>query len=385
VKIGRIDVGPVAKATFKDFKEDDLQGLAAEVAYHFLFSVVPLLIFLTALSGFVSRWVGVDDAMDSITNWLFDSLPAESAVALQQPIEDVILNQSGGFLSIGALLALWSGKNAIAALMKALNVAFDVEETRPWLKKTAIAMGLTVALGLAIVAASSFFLAGSFVGEGLANVLGLGDTWTIVWSVLRWPLIAVLLTVALAFFYWAGPNVDAGFKWLTPGSIVAVVLWGVATLGLSVYFSYGAGYIDTYGALGAVLAFVFWLYVMSLILLVGGELNSVVARSYDPQTQTDVAASAKAGNPDKRHRAAVTGAATDQPPPQPAHAATGAEATGPLLGAWIPWPSAEREARKALAAEGSAGRRRRFRSAVAALGVSLLSAISAVILGVRRR
>ena len=385
MKIGRIDVVPVAKETFKDFKEDDVQGLAAEVAYHLLFSVVPLLIFLTALSGFVSRWVGVDDAMESIRTWLFDNLPSESAVALQEPIENVIENQSGGFLSVGGLLALWGAKNAIGAFMKALNVAFDVEEARPIWKRYLISMGLTVALGVVIVAASSFFLAGSFLGEELSEELGLGSAWTATWFYLRWPLIAIILIVALAFFYWAGPNIDTPFKWVTPGSVITVLLWAVATVGLTVYFRFFAGYVETYGPLGGVLAFVFWIYVMSLVLLVGGEVNSVVARMYDASTQAEVADRAKTGNTVGARRAAAAGKAPSQPEVQPAPAAAGAGAANPFLGSWVPWPSAEREARKALAAEGSVGRRRRFRSAVAALGVSLVSAVAGALLGSRRR
>jgi membrane protein len=347
-----------------------------------------LLIFLTALSGFVSQAVGVDDAMGSINDWLFNrsGLPRSAAEAIQTPLQDVITSQSGGFLSIGALLALWSGKNAIAAFMKALNVAFDVKETRPWWKKTAIAVGLTVALGLALVAASSFFLAGSFVGEGLADRLGLGNVWTTVWSYLRWVLIPLVAAVAVACFYWAGPNVDTSFKWLTPGSVVTVVLWGVATLGMGIYFQYGAGYLETYGVLGAVLAFVFWLYVMSFILLFGGELNSVLARAHDPAIQAEVADPAKqTDGADAKRRAAAgkDGQTTPQPAAPPAPAPV--TATVPFAAAYAALPSAEREARIALAAEGSAGRERRFRSALTALGASIVAALSAALVGSGRR
>src|SRR5919205_43513 len=116
--------------------------------------------------------------------------------------------------------------------MKALNGAFGVQETRAWGRRTAITLGLTVALGLAIVAASAIFLAGSIVGDAVAKTLGLGSAWTTVWAILRWPLIAVLLVAALAFLYWAGPNVDAAFRWLTPGSVLVVGLWALATFGL---------------------------------------------------------------------------------------------------------------------------------------------------------
>lgn len=387
MRVGGIGVLPTAKTVFKEFREDDAQGLASEVAYHLLFSVVPLLIFLTALSGFVSRTVGVNDAMGNITTWLFENLPQKTAVAVQEPIQSVIANQSGSFLSVGAVLALWGARNAMASLMKALNVAFDVKETRPWWKKQVIAVGLTIALGLAIVGGSAFFLIGSLVGGGLADSVGLGGTWATVWSILRWPLIFVLVSLAVAFLYWAGPNVDAPFRWLTPGSVVAVLLWALATTGLSFYFRYFGGYAEAYGVLGGVLAFVFWLYVMSLILLIGGELNAVIALQQSPQTQADLAANPeKQGSDVGASRRGASGAASAAPPEAaPQAPPAGGLSPNPAIGAAVPWPSAERLARQRLADEGRAGNQRRTRSAMTALGASIATALSAVIIRITRR
>jgi membrane protein len=383
MKLGQVDVGSTAKTTFREFREDDLQGLAAQVAYNFLFAVVPLLIFLTALSGFVSRAVGVNDAMSSITDWLFANLPVATAAAVKEPIENVIKNQSGGFLSLGALLALWGGKNAIAAMMKALNVAFDVEETRPWWKKNMIAIGLTIALGLAVVAASSFFLAGSFVGDELASKIGLGSTWTIIWSFLRWPLIALVIIVAVAFFYHVGPNVTAPFRWLTPGSVVAVVFWGIATLGLSFYFRYFGGYAEAYGALGGVLAFVFWMYVMSLILLLGGELNAVLARTQDAGTRDQVADPAKHPSDGGSGRKSF-GAPDAERPDGMMPVGTASVLLSSLRGS-TSWPSSERDARVRLVGETPVEQGRRGRRALSALAVSAAAAVSAALVGLGRR
>jgi membrane protein len=388
VKIGEVDVGATAKATFKDFREDDLQGLAAEVAYNLLFSIVPLLIFLAGLTGFIGQWVGEGKAISNVVDWLRrdSNLPPATVDAVIKPITDLLTTQTGGFLSFGALLALWSGKNAIASLMKALNVAFDVKETRPWWKKTAIAMGLTIALGFAIIAASLFFVVGSRAGDTVAGWIGLGSTWTTVWSLLRWPLIVILLTVALAFFFWAGPNVEARFAWLTPGSVLSVVLWAVATLGLGLYFRYFAGYLKTYGILGGLLAFVFWLYVMSLILLLGGELNSVLAREHDPQTQEQVTDPEKRTSGVGAKRRAASGRAAAEPasdetdrdlPPLAPMPAFQALATA--------LPSAEAEARLALTAEDNEDRARRFKRVVAALGAAVAAAISGALVGSHRR
>jgi membrane protein len=282
VKIAGVDVVSTAKEAFKQFREDDLQGRAAEVAYNLLFSVVPLLIFLTALSGFIARAAGTDDAMQKITTWLFDHMGTDQAQAVRDPIEHVVQSSNGGLLSFGAILALWGGKNAMSAIMKALNVAFDVEDTRSWPKRTGLAIGLTVALGLAVTLASAVFLAGSGIAEEVMQRIGLGETWLTVWSVLRWPVIAAILVVAVSALYWAAPNIDVPFKWLTAGSVLTVVVWGIATLGLGFYFANFAGYAGgAYGALGGVLAFIFWLDLMVLILLLGAELNSVLARTAD--------------------------------------------------------------------------------------------------------
>jgi membrane protein len=279
LRIAEVELFAIIKETVKDFREDDLQGRAAEVTYNVLFSIVPLLIFLTAISGFVARAAGVDDSMQQITGWLFDHMGNDQARAVRDPIERVVQSSNGGLLSIGALLALWGGKNAIAAVMKGLNIAYDVQEFRPWPRRTALAIGLTVVLGFAVTLTSAVFLAGAGFATDLTDKVGLGETWRTVWSVVRWPVIAVILVAAVSALYWAAPNIEVPFKWLIPGAMLTVAFWGAATLGLGFYFAHFAGYAGgTYGALGGVLVFLFWVDVMALILLVGAEFNSVLLR-----------------------------------------------------------------------------------------------------------
>jgi membrane protein len=277
MRIDRRDVVAVARCMYQRFRRDDLQGAAAETAYHVLFSIVPLLLFLAALTGYVSAWLGVNDTIDEVTGWLEETLPDETAEAVIDPIQTLLETQSGGLLSTGGVLALWGARNAMGALIKGLNTAYDAPEARPWWRKQLLAIGLTVGLGLSLVAGSTIFVYGALAGDELARLVGLGDAWAATWSFLQFPLVVVLLMVGLAFLYWAGPNVDLPFRWISPGSVLAVLGWVAATYGLSVYFAHFAGY-TAYGALGAVLAFIFWLYVMGLILLVGGELNAVIAR-----------------------------------------------------------------------------------------------------------
>jgi membrane protein len=266
------------KDLWREIKEDDLQGKAAQIAYHLLFSIIPLLIFLTALSSFISQKIGVDDAMNNITDWVREQLPPESQAAVIEPIENTLDTTAGGLLSFGAITALWGGKNALVAVMDALNTVFEVEEGRPWWKKQVVAIGLTILLGLAAIAGSAALLLSSAVGSDIAERIGLGSFWTSTWKWLQFPLIAVVLVLVVATVFWKGPNATHSFRSMLPGAVATVVLWVIAVVGLSLYFTYFAGYLGgAYGALGGVMAFVFFLYVMSLITLIGGQIGAFAA------------------------------------------------------------------------------------------------------------
>ncbi len=273
--IGGTDVVAAAKATAKGVMRHDLQGAAAEVAYNVIFAMVPMLIFLTAVSGVVARSLGLGEDRAALTEWLFhqSGLPPTTAAVLEGPIEQVIQSQAGGLLSLGLLLALWGAKNAVASLMKGLNRAHGVTEGRPWWRHTAIALGLTLALGAVFSTASAVLVLGDLFGSGAA--------WGGVWDVLRVGLAPALLVLGLAVLYWVGPDTHAPFRWLSPGSVLAVLLWVAATYLLRWYFAHAAAYVTTYGVLGGLLALIFWLYVMSFVLLLGGQLDAVLAQARD--------------------------------------------------------------------------------------------------------
>jgi len=285
------------KNLWSEIKEDDLQGQAAQIAYHLLFSMIPLLIFLTALSSFISQQIGVDDAMNNITDWVSDQLPADSRTAVIDPIEETLQMSAGGLLSFGAITALWGGKNALAAMMKALNVVFDVEEGRPWWKQQAIAIALTLMLGLASIAGSTALLLSSSIGSDIAERIGLGSFWTTTWRWIQVPLIAAVLVLVLAALFWRGPDARHSYRSMLPGAIATVVLWAIAVVGLSFYFAYFAGYLGgAYGALGGVMAFIFFLYVMSLITLIGGQISAFAARQSGYKLAVEAQQTRKPGN-----------------------------------------------------------------------------------------
>lgn len=270
----------VAKQVVGGIGKDGLTTQASAVAYSFIFAIIPLLVFTFALAATVGNAINngnTDDTVQSILDWLFARLPDTSAAALQTPIENAVGQAGGSVISLGALLALIGARGAMGSLVGALNKAYRVEETRSFISRQLLAVGLTFATGLGVILAIALFLVGDQLGTLVAGPLGLGDTWVTVWNVLRFPLILVILVGALAALYWAGPNTDIPFRWLSPGALIAVVGWVVVTLFINIYFQF-SGSFNSYGVLGGVLAFIFYLYVISLVMLIGGEINATLAR-----------------------------------------------------------------------------------------------------------
>lgn len=290
------DVFGVLKRIIQSIGKDQLTLQASAVAYNFIFAVVPLLIFIAALAAAVSRAVidDTDEIVRNVVSWLIERLPATTAVALRPVIEGALDQSGGGIITVGALLALIGARGAMGALIVALNASYRVEETRSFIKRQLLAIGLTFATGLGIILAIALFLVGGQIGTLVADAIGLGSTWATVWNIARFPLILVILIVALAVLYWAGPNSTIPLRWLSPGAVFAVVGWVVITLFVNIYFQYAGGYAESYGVLGGVLAFIFYLYLMSLVLLIGGELNAHLARMAPQEGEVAAAVDAPA-------------------------------------------------------------------------------------------
>jgi membrane protein len=176
----------------------------------------------------------------------------------------------------------------VSALIKGLNAAYDVEEdSRSWITQTLVAVGITVGFGLLLGVSSLFFILGTGIGEDIAGAIGLGGAWATVSTWLRWPIIAAVVVLGVALLHRYGPDIDAPLKWYLPGAAFTVVAMLIVTLLLGVFFAVSGGYSEAYGTFGAVLAFIFWLYVMGLLILVGGVINRAV-QSEVPAAQRDV-------------------------------------------------------------------------------------------------
>jgi membrane protein len=270
--LGGLGITELATRVVKEVREDDCLSGAAQLAYYLLFAVFPFVLFLTALLGYLP----IPNLMERLLAALATLLPGDVVTLLQDHVRQLVTEQRGGVLSFGILAALWASSSAVVAISDALNRAYDVQEGRPWWKVRGMALLLTIGLSLFIVAAMMLLIFGPQLGDWLASLVGLGKVFELLWNILRWPVSAGLLIVAMALVYYYAPDVEQQWKWITPGAVFAVLATIVVSLGFSVYVSRFGSYNKTYGSIGAVIVFLTWLYLTGLCLLVGGEINAEI-------------------------------------------------------------------------------------------------------------
>jgi membrane protein len=268
--------GGVLKRTLREFKSDNLTDLAAALTYYGVLSIFPMIIVLVSVLGLIGH---------SATQPLIDNLSKVAPGPAKQIFTSAIHNvQSGkgtaGILFVAGLLgALWSASGYIAAFMRASNVVWDVEEGRPIYKTIPIRVAVTlVTVILLTVTALAVVLTGS-VATQVANVLGLGSGAVTVFDIAKWPIMLIIVSLILAVLYWAGPNVrQPGIRWISPGSVLAVVVWIIASAAFAFYVASFSSYNKTYGALGGIVVFLVWLWITNVVILLGAELNAELER-----------------------------------------------------------------------------------------------------------
>ncbi len=260
----------------------DLFGLGAEMAYRFLFSLFPFLLFVAALAAFVAGAMHIEDPVRRVTSALGDNLPVAVAAAIRTQVQHLIASPRADLLSVGAIAALWAATGGTNALVKGMHRAYEVPEYRPLLLRYVVAVGLTLLAAVGMVGSFVVIVGGTLATQQLATTLGIG---TGVWAaaqVLRWPAVLVLLTAAVAVLYRFAPNVVVPWRWILVGSLAFALGWLLATAGFAYYAANVADYGATYGSLGGVIVLMLWLYLTGVLLLLGAELTAALARELTP-------------------------------------------------------------------------------------------------------
>ena len=400
MKLSQVEWKTVGKATLKEFSRDDVPMIAAAMAYHFLFALFPFAIFLAALTGLIGRLIGETQLFETIEEYLRNALPATTADAVLGPLNQVITQQSGRALSLGVLLALFSASNGVATVMRGCNRAYGIEETRNFILQRLVAIALTVVLTLLLIAGFILLIFGGDIGGWLARQFGLGGAFQVVWNLLRYPLVLVGISLVLAILYWKGPNIDQQFEWITPGSVIATLAWFLATVGFGLYVQFFAAesFRNTYGAIAGLILFLFYLYLTSLVIMVGAEFNAETTKRYDPEVirekVTDPGKQLPGKQPmphpqalreagvSRREVAAANGGPEAVAAPDPFADPTVDERLRAIRAR--PVVSAEAQARREQAGLSATERARRARTTIAALVISAATAVAGVLAGVLR-
>ena len=266
--------GLVLKKTIRETLDDNILGLSAQTAYNFLFSLFPLLLFLAPLLSLVGD---KQVMMNTIVSRLADALPPKAFALFEGVVKDVVFAKDApGLMSIGALLAAYSGSNIFTTYMDALNIAYDAKDTRSWWKKKLIGFGMVIGAGILLGLVTATLLAGNDIIRSAQQHYVIGDTVATVWKVLQFPIALVLLILFLWACYIILPAIKQSKKQALAGAVFAAVLFVLVTLGFRFYVQNFGSYNKTYGTIGAVIVLLTWMYLCSVVLLVGGELNSEI-------------------------------------------------------------------------------------------------------------
>lgn len=271
LRLRNAGVWEVIKRTAKGFSEHDLSTYAAALAYRALFSIFPFILFLLALLGFLH----LPDFFDWLRSQADLLLPP---VAMEQvgPVIDQLQGSQGGLMSFGILLALWTASIGVRSLMNAMNRVYAVEESRPSWKLVLLSVAYTVGLAVMLLLAAGFMTLGPQVMSWLASQIGMEQMLVTLWTWIRWPLAILLMMLAVALIYYATPDVEQDFRFITPGSVVAVIVWLAASIGFGIYVQNFGNYNATYGSIGAIIVLLLYFYISAAVLLLGAQLNATI-------------------------------------------------------------------------------------------------------------
>jgi membrane protein len=272
----------VGKRAAKELGRDDAAGLSAELAYRFLFAIFPFGIFVAALSAFIAQAVGIEDPTGKILGAVGDNLPPDLASGIRPQLEAVIGKTQPGLLTFGAIAALWAATGGTNALIKAMNRAYEVEEDRSLVPRYALAIGLTLLASVGLVVAFVTIVGASLLTDQVIKQLNLDGSVVSIVTLLRWPVVFVMLSVAVGVLYKLAPNIRTPFRYCVAGGALFSLGWLIATAVFGLYVANFGNYANTYGALGGVIVLMLWFYLSAFILVAAAELVAAYLKELQP-------------------------------------------------------------------------------------------------------
>jgi membrane protein len=264
------------KRSVKEFTEDNLTDWAAALTYYGVLSIFPGLLVLVSVLGLLGP-----SAIQPLLDNVGQIAPGPVRTILENAANSVQQSQGTAGITaiIGLAVAIWSASGYAAAFMRASNAIYDVREGRPIWKTLPIRIGVTLSTGVLLVVSAVIVVLTGDVAEQAGRALGVESVLVTTWNIVKWPVLVILVSLMFAILYWASPNArQGGFRWISPGGLVAVLLWIAASAGFAVYVANFASYNKTYGTLAGVVVFIVWLWISNLAVLYGAELNAELER-----------------------------------------------------------------------------------------------------------
>ena len=267
----------ILKRTVREFRDDNLTDWAAALTYYGVMALFPMLIALVSVLGLFGSAGSVTSLINSLNAVGLGGI----ARSITTPLNDVVQHRSsaGVLLVVGIVVALWSASGYIGAFMRASNAIYEVEEGRPFYKLRPLQLLVTLVMVVLLALVAIGLVITGPLTDAVGNLLGLGHTATTIFSIAKWPVMLGIVMAMFAGLYYIAPNVrQPKFRWVTPGGIVAVLIWVAASAGFGLYIAHFNNYSKTYGTLGTVISFLVWLWISNLALLFGAELDAELER-----------------------------------------------------------------------------------------------------------
>ena len=261
------------KRAAKEAWDDDILNLAAQQAYYFFFALFPALLFAIAVASFFPLQGLIDETVVMMSRFA----PKAVTDIMTEAMASLSKQNSGGILTFAFFVTIWSSSGAMVSIITTLNAAYDVTESRPWWKTRIVAVALTVGLAFFVLLSMFLVIAGPTLAENIASRMNLGSVFTWTWWVLQWPVVFALVASAIGIVYYFAPDVEQDWVWITPGSVLATILWVVVSLALKFYYQYvPAASNPAYGAIGGIMVLMLWFYASGIALLLGAEMNAEI-------------------------------------------------------------------------------------------------------------
>jgi len=285
-KLGGLTPWQLLKRVYHEILDDEVLTRSAALAYYFVSALFPMIFFLMAMLGLFAQ---SHDLQSSLLNYTSQFMPEDAYRLVQRTLREIANSSTGLKLAFGLVLALWSGAGGVVSIMDALNRCYHVKDNRPFWKQRLIALGLTVGIAALTIVALTIVLYGGDIANFVGRHLGLSTVVVVAWRIAQWPIALFFVVMSFALLYYWGPDTEQKWQWITPGSLVGVLVWIGASLLFRIYLHYFNSYSKTYGSLGAVIVLLLWLYISGLAIMVGGEINSEIEN-----------AAAKRGHPEAK-------------------------------------------------------------------------------------